>query len=673
MAQDVGPILEMVTEKYLLRSKKEWESRNKALSYFENVLDLLKKGKIKEIASFTQKNFEGPIQEIIPWASNLYTESIIQSIQKEFGDDFWGFWMMGGMSGGGMGFMFEPKVKEKAKDRLLDIMNATKNVLEKSVAFGMNPLVYNFEINETGTSSHLFHGTDALMPSSYYNLIAPKLLRKEAKYLTPLQRIELEIVSDIYKKQPNFNSFISNIFEQLIPQNNKQEGIHQNKEDVLIKNGFDINLHQQIKNDLKAGRIGLAQNRLPATTKIEDVALTEIKDSINSQSEVEFLHGINALKNGELAILTLAGGVGSRWTNGAGVVKSLNPFIKMNGIYRNFIDIHCAKNNFIANKSAHKIQHVISTSYMTNEAISNSKTIKEKNLKEEMIYLSPGQFIGQKLIPTERDLRFLWEEMPQQDLDEQAQKVRHSLRNALINWAKESGEAEDYNQNTSLQCVHPVGHWFEFPNMMINGTLHQLISENPSLNYILIHNIDTLGANPDPSILGQHILSNKSMSVEVIKRNIDDHGGGLAKVNGTIRLVEGMALPNEEIEFNLSYYNTNTFWITIDDILKAFNLKRSDLSNQQKVKREVLNLSKRMPSYITVKDVKKRWGKGQEDIYPVIQFEKIWGDMTAFPEIECNYILVDRNRGQQLKEVDQLDGWLRDGSAKYIESICKWD
>jgi hypothetical protein len=79
-----------------------------------------------------------------------------------------------------------------------------------------------------------------------------------------------------------------------------------------------------------------------------------------------------------------------------------------------------------------------------------------------------------------------------------------------------------------------------------------------------------------------------------------------------------------------------------------------------------------MPTYITIKDVKKRWGKGQEDIYPLTQFEKLWGDMTALPELHCQYISVPRMRGQQLKEPAQLDGWFRDGSAAYVESLCQW-
>jgi hypothetical protein len=80
----------------------------------------------------------------------------------------------------------------------------------------------------------------------------------------------------------------------------------------------------------------------------------------------------------------------------------------------------------------------------------------------------------------------------------------------------------------------------------------------------------------------------------------------------------------------------------------------------------------RLPTYITLKDVKKRWGHGQEDIFPVAQFEKLWGDMTGLAEIACRFVVVPRMRGQQLKEQAQLDGWLRDGSAAYVDSLCAW-
>jgi len=46
--------------------------------------------------------------------------------------------------------------------------------------------------------------------------------------------------------------------------------------------------------------------------------------------------------------------------------------------------------------------------------------------------------------------------------------------------------------------------------------------------------------------------------------------------------------------------------------------------------------------------------------------------MTALPEVNCRFIVVPRLRGQQLKDIARLDGWLRDGSAAYVESLCEW-
>jgi len=213
------------------------------------------------------------------------------------------------------------------------------------------------------------------------------------------------------------------------------------------------------------------------------------------------------------------------------------------------------------------------------------------------------------------------------------------------------------------------------PNLFLNGVLARILEERPRLRYLMLHNIDTLGADLAPDLLGLHIESGAAMTTEVIARQIDDRGGGLARVDGRVRLVEGLALPDERIEFQLSYYNSATYWIDLDRLLPVFSLTRADLMNpgsHDRVAAAVRALAARMPSYITLKDVKKRWGKGQEDIFPVAQFEKLWGDMTALPELDCRFVAVPRVRGQQLKEPAQLDGWLRDGSAAYLESLGDW-
>jgi UDP-N-acetylglucosamine pyrophosphorylase len=670
MAQDVGPILEMVTEKYLLRSKKEWDARQNAIDYFDEVVQKLKAGDIQGIGAFTNKNFEGPIQEIIPWATNLYTETLISLIKEEFKSDFWGFWMMGGMSGGGMGFIFDPSVKSLAQDRLQALMSETKRKYEHSIPFAMEPVVYDFRINENGTFANLNTGKLSLMPEAYYSLLLPGLLKKDIQILGDCQRNELGLMGQTYKANQHYTQFISNLFDQMIPLSEEENKQQKPLNKLLSELGFNSEQHESIRRDLKSGRIGLSKNRLPISSSIVDISKSEISDESILNDQVLTEIGLEALKNRELAIVSLAGGTGSRWTKGAGIVKSLYPYAKMGGKHRNFIDTHIAKTKKSDLDYNTNIQHVFTTSYLTHPAI--SLFLKPKGY-DGKVYISPGKVIGLRLIPTERDLRFLWEDMPQQLLNEQSQKVKESLHAALIGWAKTTGEGDNYTDNLPSQCVHPVGHWYEIPNLFLNGTLKNLIHDNPNLKHLLVHNIDTLGANAVPKIFGYHIQQQKAMTVEVITRKLDDRGGGLAKINGQIRLIEGLALPDEKVEFNLSYYNTNTFWINIDKLLSVFGLSRQDLDNEQKVIACVYKMASRMPTYVIIKDVKKRWGKGQEDVFPVTQFEKLWGDMTAIPELSCSYINVNRRRGQQLKEVSQLDGWSRDGSKDYIEDLCRWE
>jgi len=189
----------------------------------------------------------------------------------------------------------------------------------------------------------------------------------------------------------------------------------------------------------------------------------------------------------------------------------------------------------------------------------------------------------------------------------------------------------------------------------------------------MLHNIDTLGANLDPWALSKHIESGSCLSFEVIGRRIDDRGGGLARVDGTLRLLEGMAMPSDQDEFRLSFYSSMTTWIDIDQLLAVFGLDRSQLSDTERVDHAVRTLAARLPTYITIKDVKKRWGLGQEDVFPVTQFEKLWGDMSSLSDVRCAYLAVDTLRGQQLKDPAQLDPWVRDGSAAYVESLCCWE
>ncbi|HEY2952453.1 MAG TPA: UTP--glucose-1-phosphate uridylyltransferase, partial [Verrucomicrobiae bacterium] len=674
MAQNVGPILEMVTEKYLLRPAADWRSRQEALGLLDEILEALKQGDVRAIGGAIMRNFEGPIQTIIPWASTFYTETLIERARAEFGQDFWGFWMLGGMSGGGMGFMFAPEKKASAQRRLQDIMSVTKRELQHALPFAMEPVVYDFAINENGTLADRLEGAGALMPPGYYSLIAPALLRQELRALSPLRRAELDTFGAACRARPELRGMVQTLFDALLPRGKAETANGQSLAALLEQHGFDRMQHEQVRSDLKEGRIGLAQNRLPASVMIEDVRPGDLTDLMHLKTEISDLKslGLDALRNGEVAVVTLAAGAGSRWTQGAGVVKALHPFCKLGGRHRTFVETHLAKSRRASRLAGRPLAHVFTTSYLTHEPTAQFLARQNNYGYDGPLFLSPGKAVGLRLIPTVRDLRFAWEEMPQQLLDEQQQKVRDSLRAALIHWARQSGEAADYTDNLPWQCLHPVGHWYEVPNLFRNGVLAQLLAARPQLKYLQLHNIDTLGADADPALLGLHIRSGVGLTFEVISRRIEDRGGSLARVNGRVRMVEGLAMPREQDEFRLSCYGSGTTWIDLDKLLAAFSLTRADLPNGEKVTAAIRALAAKMPTYITLKDVKKRWGHGQEDVFPVTQFEKLWGDMTALPEIDSRFVIVPRLRGQQLKEQAQLDGWLRDGSAAYVESLCAW-
>jgi hypothetical protein len=668
MAQNVGPILEMVTEKYLLRSEKEWAGRLESIDLFDQILGALRRGEIRLLGELTTRHFFGPLQTIIPWATTFFTEQLIDRVREEFGDDFWGFWMLGGMSGGGMGFMFDPNRKAEALVRLQDLMLELKLWLQHSLPFAMDPVVYDFSVNENGCAAEWLEGADALMPPGYYGLMLPGMFRKDPRQLPAAQRAEMQIFSATVETNSRYAKSRERLLSGLFPEKEDNGGAGDTLDALLKENGFDPKLHQEIRSDLAKGLIGLAKNRLTATTRIRDVDEGDVAKFGDSDAE-----GAAAVKNGEVAIVTLAAGAASRWTGGAGVVKALHPFCKFDGRHRTFLETHLAKTRLVAQQyHAPMPFHVITTSYLTDAPIGLYLDAVDHYGMSDTVFLSRGKSIGLRMVPMRRDLRFEWEEMPQQVLDERAQLVRSSLRKALIEWATETGEGTDYRDNVPLQCLHPVGHWYEVPNLMLNGTLLNMLEQRPQLRTLMLHNIDTVGANLDEALLGFHRKSGSCLTFEMIPRRIEDRGGGLARVNGDLRLVEGLAMAREEDEFQLTYYNSNTSWIDIDQVLALFELCREDLADREKVTGSVRDFGHRLPTYVTLKEVKKRWGHGQEDVFPVAQFEKLWGDMTALPEVSCSYVEVPRLRGQQLKEQAQLDGWLRDGSRDYVEGLCAW-
>ncbi len=678
MAQNVGPILNMVTEKYLLRSPSEWTGRAEALNVFDQIVGAVKQADVRAIGELTTRNWEGPLKGIIPWVSNEFTEAIIREAKAELGEAFWGFLMLGGMSGGGMAFFVAPERKETFKRQAAAIMRKVKSRLDDALPFAMEPVVYDFRINPLGTCAELAQGAEAMMPPRYYTLQVPKMIAEATGPIDAIRKTDVDHFANQCGDQAELLRVFRTMVNNLFPVTHSAADTTSAQWDeeaarIRRENGFDAVQHEALRDDLQRGRIGLARNRLPVDIEIKDVLDSDLIHAHGEISKEAIKLGEAAIRNGELAVVSLAAGVGSRWTTGAGVVKAVNPFVSIGGSHRSFLELHLAKTRKVAHTYRVDIPHVVTTSYLTHGAIERHLSMHANYGHDGPVYLSPGQSIGQRLIPMARDLSFLWEEGSHETLDDNKQKVREAGRKAILGWARSTGEGLDYTDNLPIQRFNPPGHFYEVPNMLRNGVLARMLVQNPRLQWLLVHNIDTLGANVDPGVLGLAIESQSTLGFEVIPRRIDDRGGGLARVAGKPRLLEGLAQPREDVEFSLRYYNTLTTWVHIDRLLDAFGLTRSSLqSSPDAVAKAVRSMAARVPTYVTIKDVKRRWGHGQEDVFPVAQFEKLWGDLSSLSDLPCSFLAVSRMRGQQLKDPAQLDGWANDGSRDYVTRLCEF-
>lgn len=405
-----------------------------------------------------------------------------------------------------MGFLFDPNAKDDAVTVLESIMLQTKREMETSLPFAMDPVVFDYSVNEHGT-------------------VAELLCREVNSH---------DNTNDTNHENDDLH----------------ESTTHKNLDDVLNEIGFNTNVQEQMRSDLRLGKIGLANNRLSPDSVLTDVVPSDViiieEGSVSKDARKR---GLEALQFGSVGSVTLAAGVGSRWTQGAGVVKAINPFCCIGGKHQCFLDVHVAKNRRLASESGIPIPHAITTSWMTDSAISE---YVESLDDARHVFISKGQSIGLRMIPTARDLKFLWEEQTHQLLDEQSEKVRESVRSALLSWAESNVEGSDYRDNSPGQCISPIGHWYEFPNLLLSGTLAGMIRYRPQLKTLLLHNIDTIGADIDPEILGFFLESGSTLAFEVVPRCIDDVGGGLCRVNGSPRLVEGLALPRIDDELKFS-------------------------------------------------------------------------------------------------------------------------
>lgn len=89
----------------------------------------------------------------------------------------------------------------------------------------------------------------------------------------------------------------------------------------------------------------------------------------------------------------------------------------------------------------------------------------------------------------------------------------------------------------------------------------------PNVRYMFFANIDNLGATLDPQLLGQHIVAEVGRTVELADKVVGDQGGAPCYVDNQLIIVEQMKFPPDFDQTTIPWFNTNTFWFTLKDLL----------------------------------------------------------------------------------------------------------
>jgi len=157
---------------------------------------------------------------------------------------------------------------------------------------------------------------------------------------------------------------------------------------------------------------------------------------------------------------------------------------------------------------------------------------------------------------------------------------------------------------------YSTGHG-DLPQALLNHQVYDFIKRY-KIDTLMVSNIDNMGALLSPFYVGVHLFSKQPVSVEIVTKRSQDIGGGPVILNGKKVLLEGFRMPQETQLKSLFGFNTNTFYLSVDSLLRhAYDLK--------------------------FYPVLKILGEHQQ----IVQFERILGEITSL-EPSC-FMLVPRD------------------------------
>jgi UTP--glucose-1-phosphate uridylyltransferase len=341
---------------------------------------------------------------------------------------------------------------------------------------------------------------------------------------------------------------------------------------ALARSNFDPERLLRWAAELGADRD--ARNRLPSVEPLGPGDLESLPEPGSAAYEALVARGEGPLRRGEVALVVLAGGMATRMGS---VVKALVPALGE----RTFLDLRLEAKRALEARYGASVPLWLMTSEATDGPI---REALGPALDGRSVALFP-QSVSLRLTPEGRLFR---------------------------------------DDDTGAPSPHPTGHGDVPEALGASGLLERFVAGGG--RYVLIANLDNLGATVDPALLGWHAGHGAALTVEVADR-AGDKGGTPVRFRGKPVVCEDFRLPPGFDPMAVPVFNTNNFLIDAQ-VLAAYRAPWTYVEVEKKV-----------------------------DGRTAIQRERLLGEMTF--HLPTRFVRVPRagaySRFLPAKDADELD------------------
>lgn len=276
--------------------------------------------------------------------------------------------------------------------------------------------------------------------------------------------------------------------------------------EVLDRYGFDAERFERLRAWVADGSLSPESNvvrgRVEPPAPEDIVTLPE-----RGEDEEARAAGLDVLRRGEAAIVVLNGGMATRF---GGVVKGTVEVLDG----RSFLELKLASAAEVGERLGVPIPAAVMTSFATD--LATREFVAARGLPEPLYF---SQSVSLRLEP----------------------------------------DGDLFRGTDGRPSLYSPGHGDFLEAVRASGTLERLRGDG--VRYVVVSNVDNLGARIDPAVLGMHVLGGRPMTSEVARKQ-GDMGGAPARVDGRPQLLEAPRFPPGFDQDSIPVFNVNT--VTFD-------------------------------------------------------------------------------------------------------------